>query len=78
MAKLIGREPFHGYRFDGERFDCGDKAGFLDANLAFALARSRARRPAARDILEKHARGPDAPGHRPQQGELTASPCASP
>ena len=54
MAKLIGTEPFHGYRFDGERYDCGDKAGFLDANLAFALA-DPAFGATARDILEKHA-----------------------
>ena len=39
MARRIGRAPFHGLRFDGRRFDCGDKAGFLEANLAFALAR---------------------------------------
>jgi len=31
--------PFHGLRFEGTRFDCGDKAGFLQANLAFALER---------------------------------------
>ena len=54
MAKLIGREPFHGYRFEGERFDCGDKAGFLEANLAFALA-DPALSDTARAILEKHA-----------------------
>jgi UTP--glucose-1-phosphate uridylyltransferase len=54
MAKLIGREPFHGYRFEGERFDCGDKAGFLEANLAFALA-DPALGDTARAILEKHA-----------------------
>lgn len=39
IAWRIGRAPFHGLRFDGKRFDCGDKAGFLEANLAFALAR---------------------------------------
>lgn len=54
MAKLIGREPFHGFRFEGERFDCGDKAGFLEANLAFALA-DPALGSTARAILEKHA-----------------------
>ena len=54
MAKLIGTEPFHGYRFDGERFDCGDKAGFLDANLAFALADPQLG-DQARVILEKHS-----------------------
>jgi UTP--glucose-1-phosphate uridylyltransferase len=39
MAKMIGDVPFHGLRFEGRRFDCGDKAGFFEANLAFALAR---------------------------------------
>ncbi|MFZ9685813.1 MAG: UTP--glucose-1-phosphate uridylyltransferase [Gemmobacter sp.] len=29
-----------GYRFEGERFDCGSKAGFLRATVAFALARA--------------------------------------
>jgi UTP--glucose-1-phosphate uridylyltransferase len=39
MAQLIGQQPFHGFTFDGDRYDCGDKAGFIQANLAFALAR---------------------------------------
>lgn len=33
-----GRDVF-GYLFDGERYDCGSKAGFLQATVAFALAR---------------------------------------
>ncbi|MBF0201011.1 MAG: UTP--glucose-1-phosphate uridylyltransferase, partial [Desulfamplus sp.] len=28
-----------GYKFKGTRFDCGDKAGFQMANLAFAMER---------------------------------------
>jgi len=40
MAKLIGRQPFHGLRFEGTRFDCGDKLGFLQATVAFGLARA--------------------------------------
>lgn len=40
MATLIGTVPFHGLRFEGRRFDCGDKVGFLEANVAFALART--------------------------------------
>lgn len=40
MAKTIGQTPFHGLRFEGRRFDCGDKVGFLEANVAFALERS--------------------------------------
>ena len=39
MAAMLGRRPFHGLRFEGERFDCGDKAGYLDATVAFALER---------------------------------------
>jgi UTP--glucose-1-phosphate uridylyltransferase len=39
MARLIGRQPFHGLRFEGRRFDCGDKLGFLEAQIAFALRR---------------------------------------
>ncbi len=40
LAKLIdGGQYFHGYRYDGIRYDCGDKIGFLAANIAFALAR---------------------------------------
>lgn len=39
MAHLIGKQPFHGCTFDGQRFDCGDKAGYIQANLALALAR---------------------------------------
>jgi UTP--glucose-1-phosphate uridylyltransferase len=40
MAKLIGTQPFHGLRYEGRRFDCGDKAGFLEAQIAFGLKRS--------------------------------------
>jgi UTP--glucose-1-phosphate uridylyltransferase len=39
LAAMIGAAPFHGLRFEGKRFDCGDKVGFFEANLAFALAR---------------------------------------
>ncbi|MBR0653021.1 UTP--glucose-1-phosphate uridylyltransferase GalU [Roseomonas terrae] len=39
MARLIGTQPFHGLRYDGKRFDCGDKAGYLEAQVAFALKR---------------------------------------
>ena len=39
MAKMIGHTPFHGLKFEGKRFDCGDKIGFLEAQIAFALKR---------------------------------------
>ncbi|MBC7986476.1 MAG: UTP--glucose-1-phosphate uridylyltransferase GalU [Sphingomonadaceae bacterium] len=37
MAEMIGRAPFYAMRFTGRRFDCGSKAGFIEANLALAL-----------------------------------------
>ena len=39
MARTIGDIPFHGLRFDGKRYDCGDRLGFLEANIAFSLDR---------------------------------------
>ena len=39
MAKMIGTQPFHAYKFGGRRYDCGDKAGFIMANIALALDR---------------------------------------
>ncbi len=39
LSAMIGSGPFHGLRFEGTRFDCGDRAGFIQANIAYALAR---------------------------------------
>lgn len=39
MAELIGGAPFHALTFDGTRYDCGDKAGYVTANIALALER---------------------------------------
>ena len=39
MAKMIGKQPFHGFTFEGERHDCGSAAGFVIANIALSLAR---------------------------------------
>jgi UTP--glucose-1-phosphate uridylyltransferase len=50
---MIGAAPFHGLRFDGKRFDCGDKVGFFEANLAFALARPDIGR-AAREAMQPY------------------------
>lgn len=37
MARTIDDVPFHGLRFEGRRFDCGNKAGYVEAVIAFAL-----------------------------------------
>ena len=39
LAKLIGQQPFHARTYRGVRYDCGDKAGFVQANLALAVER---------------------------------------
>lgn len=38
-AELDEGRDVYGYRFSGQRFDCGSKAGFLQATVAFGLAR---------------------------------------
>jgi UTP--glucose-1-phosphate uridylyltransferase len=38
-AQIGGPEPVYGFRFDGTRYDCGSKRGYLQATVAFALAR---------------------------------------
>jgi UTP--glucose-1-phosphate uridylyltransferase len=53
MARLIGHVPFHGLRYEGRRFDCGDKVGFLEAQLAFALKRPDLA-PAVRAFLKNY------------------------
>jgi len=53
MAKLIGVQPFHGVRYEGRRFDCGDKIGFLEAQVAFALKRPDLA-PAVRAFLKHY------------------------
>nr|MDQ4087996.1 UTP--glucose-1-phosphate uridylyltransferase [Pseudomonadota bacterium] len=52
MAELIGTQPFHGVTFDGDRHDCGDRTGFVIANLALALAREDVA-PAVREYLAR-------------------------
>jgi UTP--glucose-1-phosphate uridylyltransferase len=39
MARLVGKQPFHAWTFEGERHDCGSAAGFVIANIAAALDR---------------------------------------
>ena len=39
MARMIGNQAFHAVTFQGNRYDCGSKAGFVEATLALALER---------------------------------------
>jgi len=53
IAADIGTEnPVYGYRFRGQRFDCGSKAGFLQATVAFGLARDDLREDLYRYLTE--------------------------
>ena len=61
MARTIGTIPFHGLRFVGTRFDCGSKAGYLEANIAFALERPDLAAETA-DILRRYAMRVDPGG----------------
>ena len=51
-AEIDNGRPVHGYRFEGQRFDCGSKAGFLQATVSFALARSDLNEEFARFLSE--------------------------
>jgi UTP--glucose-1-phosphate uridylyltransferase len=50
MAGLIGKQPFHALKVDAVRHDCGDRAGYVIANLALALDRDDVG-PAVRDYI---------------------------
>ena len=53
IAQDIGtKTKVYGYRFRGQRFDCGSKAGFLQATVAFALARDDLRDDLSRYLTE--------------------------
>ena len=51
MAKLIGKQPFNALKVDATRHDCGDRAGYVIANVALALDRDDVG-PAVRDYLK--------------------------
>ncbi len=45
LAVLAREEGLLGYRFDGDRYDAGDRFGYLKANVAFGLKRPELREP---------------------------------
>tara|TARA_R110002110_G_scaffold168566_4_gene370079 strand:- start:2755 stop:3645 length:891 start_codon:yes stop_codon:yes gene_type:complete len=51
MIELMGEQDFFSYRFEGTTYDCGDKIGYLTANVALALDRPDIA-PAFRKILD--------------------------
>lgn len=53
LSAMLEHTPLRGYRFSGQRFDCGDKAGFFEATVAYTLARPDLG-TAARRVLERY------------------------
>jgi UTP--glucose-1-phosphate uridylyltransferase len=53
LAMLAGGAPFYGLIFEGRRFDCGNRLGFLEANIAYALERDDMR-DRVKVMLEKY------------------------
>ncbi len=53
LARMIGHKPFHALTYAGTRFDCGDKAGHITANIALALERDDIG-PAVRAWLQRN------------------------
>jgi UTP--glucose-1-phosphate uridylyltransferase len=54
MAKMAVKNPFYAVKYEGQRFDCGNKAGFLEANVALALQRPDLKKD-MQNILKKYA-----------------------
>jgi UTP--glucose-1-phosphate uridylyltransferase len=52
LKKLSEQEPVYAYQFEGRRYDVGDKQGFLEATVDFALKRPELREPFLRYLLK--------------------------
>lgn len=53
LQRLASKEPLFAYRFDGRRYDTGDRLGFIDATIAFALKRPELRE-GVKSILQQY------------------------
>ncbi|TPL75622.1 UTP--glucose-1-phosphate uridylyltransferase, partial [Mesorhizobium sp. B2-3-15] len=63
MVRLSQEQPFFAQPFKGRMFDCGSKEGFIQANIAFALARDDMKGPVfemLREFVRTHERQEEA------------------
>jgi UTP--glucose-1-phosphate uridylyltransferase len=56
MGKMIGQKPFHALTYRGQRYDCGNRLGFLEANVAISLSRTDTR-VESRALIERLMKG---------------------
>jgi UTP--glucose-1-phosphate uridylyltransferase len=54
IAKFVGKQPLNGFRYEGERYDCGSREGFIEANIAFSL-RDPEIGQSVQKMVQKHA-----------------------
>jgi UTP--glucose-1-phosphate uridylyltransferase len=54
IAQEAAKGAVHGFRFQGQRYDCGSKAGFLQATVAFGLAREDLREELAEFLAQTY------------------------
>jgi len=52
IARLMREEAVYAYRFQGKRYDCGSKLGYLQATVAYALGHPQLGKPFRRHLLE--------------------------
>ena len=50
LNRMVKTSGVHGYRFEGTRYDCGSLAGYVAANVAYALERNELRAPLSKEL----------------------------
>lgn len=56
MQAMLSNSDFYGYRFYGDRYDCGSQTGFLEANIGYALAHGDSHNKTAESIKKFYDR----------------------
>ena len=69
MVRLAETQAFHAHPYDGRTFDCGSKQGFIEATVAFALARDDIRRQRPRRAEASCWLRTRKPGRRPDRNQ---------
>ena len=54
MAQQAKNSAYHAYKYEGTRYDCGSKIGFLEANIAFALEHDEIKQK-TKEMIKKYS-----------------------